>query len=94
MRVFIQFSILFMIVCILTATILSLQEKFLETKVEKLNKEIAKNRDKLQSLKAEWNYLNNKDYLKMLTAKYLPDLKYEIKNTNIEQFLGKPKHAK
>ena len=54
--------------------VLSLNQKFLEIKIAKLNKEIYINRGEYQNLKAEWNYLNNKGYLRYLSAKYFPQM--------------------
>jgi hypothetical protein len=70
--------LLVLIVCMATIIILnivlSLNQKFLEIKITKLNKEIYINRGEYQNLKAEWNYLNNKAYLRYLSAKYLPQM--------------------
>jgi hypothetical protein len=52
----------------------ALREKYLEIKINKINKEINKSYGELQSLKAEWGYLNNKEYLKFLVDKYLPEM--------------------
>jgi hypothetical protein len=72
-----KFFILYLsiLICIISISIfLSLKQKFLEFSISKLYKEIYANRGEYQNLKAEWNYLNNKNYLKMLVNKYLPNM--------------------
>ena len=61
-----------------------LRQQFLQIKIDQLNKEMYINLGEYQNLKAEWNYLNNKDYLKMLGAKYLPEMA-ESKNKSFGQ---------
>ncbi|MCL2566570.1 MAG: hypothetical protein FWE18_00540 [Alphaproteobacteria bacterium] len=55
----------------------------MEIRIVRLNKEIYKNYEELQSLKAQWHYLNNKEYLQALSKKYLPDLVKEIKQSDV-----------
>ncbi|MFL1781359.1 hypothetical protein ABSA28_01082 [Candidatus Hepatincolaceae symbiont of Richtersius coronifer] len=64
-----------MAILIIFAVSLSLREKFLEMRINKLNRAIRLSYDELQNLKAEWNYLNNKEYLKSLVDTHIPDLK-------------------
>jgi hypothetical protein len=72
-----------MIFLVLVSTILALKQKFMEIKIIRLNKEIFKNYEELQALKAHWHYLNNKEYLQALSKKYLPDLVKEIKQSDV-----------
>ena len=72
---------IFMVIIICLNIILSLNQKFLEIKIAKLNKEIYSNRGEYQNLKAEWNYLNNKAYLRYLSNKYFPQME-EYKPAN------------
>lgn len=69
------FVFIIMIVVIFFSSFLSYKEKIMEKKVNKLNEVIYNKHLELQKLKAEWNYLNNRDYLRMLTKKYYPKLK-------------------
>jgi hypothetical protein len=71
-----------MVFLVLVSTILALKQKFTEIKIIRLNKEIFKNYEELQSLKAQWHYLNNKEYLQALSKKYIPDLVKEIKQSD------------
>ncbi len=64
----------FMSILIILNVVLSMNQKFLEIKIAKLNKEIYSNRGEYQNLKAEWNYLNNKAYLRYLSRKYFPQM--------------------
>ena len=78
-----------MVALLLFATFLSLKEKFLEIQIAQTNKEIHAKYGKLQNLKAEWNYLNNKAYLNMLTEKHAPtltkNLSYNVDSLHYEQ---------
>ncbi len=74
MRKFIIIAALFMLLLIIMSIFFALREKYLEIKINKINKEINKSYGELQSLKAEWGYLNNKEYLKFLVDKYLPEM--------------------
>lgn len=80
-----------MVFLVFVSTVLALKQKFREMKIARLNKEIFKNYETLQSLKAEWHYLNNKEYLQMLVKKYIPDLVKEIKQSDTSLLRDKPK---
>ncbi len=91
MRGILNLLIFIMVFLVLVSTVLALKQKFMEMKIAKLNKEMFKNYETLQSLKAEWHYLNNKEYLQMLVKKYSPDLVKEIKQSDISLLRKKTK---
>lgn len=82
--------IFIMVFLVFVSTVLALKQKFMEIKIARLNKEIFKNYEQLQALKAEWHYLNNKEYLQMLVKKYIPDLVKEIKQSDVSLLRNKP----
>jgi|GEM_PF-5279618 len=83
MKNLLNICIFIMVFLVLISTILALKQKFMEIRIVRLNKEIYKNYEELQSLKAQWHYLNNKEYLQALSKKYLPDLVKEIKQSDV-----------
>ena len=65
-------------ICVLIlifTSVLSLQEKLVQLRINKINQEIYIKRSELQALKAQWNYLNNTSYLRALINKHMPELR-------------------
>lgn len=91
MKSVLNLFIFIMVFLVFVSTVLALKQKFMEMKIARLNKEIFKNYEQLQSLKAEWHYLNNKEYLAMLVKKYIPDLVKEIKQSDVSLLKNKSK---
>lgn len=73
MKKIIYFVLVAMVGLIVISAVLSLQENYLKIQINKTNANIKQQYGQLQSLKAEWSYLNNKQYLQFLTKKFLPD---------------------
>lgn len=71
-----------MIIFIIFSSIYALKVRLLEYNIKKINTELDKDYQMLQNLKAEWNYLNNPDYLKIMIKKYLPNV---VPVTNIDK---------
>ncbi len=78
-------AVFIMVFLVFISTVLSLKQKFMEIRLSKLNKEIFHNYEQLQKLKAQWNYLNNKEYLEKLIDMYLPDLSKEITQSDLSK---------
>lgn len=74
--------VIFLIIIMILAILLSLYTRIMEIRINHLNKDIRTNYEQLQSLKSQWNYLNNKEYLETMINKHLPQLKYDIKPVN------------
>ena len=71
-----------MLLIVFTSIILSMLAKLENVKLTKLNKEMRINNSELNSLKAQWNYLNNREYIEQMAKKYLPKLNKNIKPVN------------
>lgn len=69
-----------MILFLVLTSFFTLRQHILEFKIGKLKSQLLDGRKNLQNLKAEWNYLNNPDYLKMMAAKYLPNMVHSSKD--------------
>jgi hypothetical protein len=80
---FIKIAVIFMVLLIITTAALSLYKNYLTININHLNKEIALQYNELQNVKAQWNYLNNKNYLQNLIKKYAPNLvEYKLTHSN------------
>lgn len=78
-----------MIIFIVVSSGLALKVKLLENNIKKISIQIDKDYQLLQNLKAEWNYLNNPEYLKGMLQKYLPN-EVQVINTDKDSVMKIP----
>lgn len=79
-----------MIVFIIFSSVFTLRVRLLENNINKVNNQINDDYETLQNLKAEWNYLNNPEYLKLMANKYLKNMKPNSLGNNNDQVLKVP----
>lgn len=73
-----------MIFFVVFASFFTLKVHILELHSQTLQKQITEDKEAVQNLKAEWNYLNNPDYLKMMAQRHAPDMVPIKGNDNIK----------
>ncbi len=99
MKKFLIVSFIFMMLSILSASVLSLWDKILQIEISKIDRAMRIQREDLQNLKAQWNYLSSKTSINFLVKKHLPqmrnlDLQLDTKLDRLSALPNKPSDDK